>query len=370
MVTVLAQTPPQIDFATLDLLPYGVIVVNEAGTIVYYNAREEQIAGRERAAVLGRNFFTEVAPCTQVREFHGRFRETLGRIGGNANFHFRFPFPDNPREVEISLTSFENKGERLCLISVGDVTEREIVREQIIRAERLRELGEVAAGVAHNFNNVLTSMLGNLELLQRHVAGEKAQRLVGNVLTASRDAAQMVKRIQDNTRQQPHAAADLSALQLNDLLQDSLAFSESYLANMQSERGTRIDIELALAAQLPLLWGNAGTLREVFVNLLRNAIDAIERAGRITVRTHVEGAYCVAEISDTGMGMSAEVLQKIFRPLFTTKGIHGTGLGLATCYAIVRQHNGDIRVRSVAGQGTTFSVWLPLQPQTTSVTPA
>ncbi|MFH4324797.1 PAS domain-containing protein, partial [Acinetobacter baumannii] len=89
------------------------------GKILYYNAREEQIAGRRKENVIGRNFFTEVAPCTQVRDFYGRFQEAMNRPGWTVNFQFRFPFPDNPREVEIALTSFENKGDRLCLISVN-----------------------------------------------------------------------------------------------------------------------------------------------------------------------------------------------------------------------------------------------------------
>src|SRR5919198_5488368 len=94
---------PEIDFATLDLLPYGIIVVDERGEIIYYNAREEEIAGRRREKIIGKNFFTEVAPCTRVREFYGRFQETMRRSGLVANFHFRFPFPERPREVEISL---------------------------------------------------------------------------------------------------------------------------------------------------------------------------------------------------------------------------------------------------------------------------
>jgi photoactive yellow protein len=161
----LPQDAPQIDFATLDLLPYGIIVVNGEGTILYYNAREEQIACRKKEEVIGKNFFTEVAPCTQVQEFYGRFRETIRSEGAVASFQFRFPFPERPREVEISLASFENSGALLCLISVSDVTEEKSLREHLIRAERLREVGEVAAGVAHNFNNLLTVVRGNAELM-------------------------------------------------------------------------------------------------------------------------------------------------------------------------------------------------------------
>ena len=124
-----SQDAPEMDFATLDLLPYGIIVVDEEGRILYYNAREEEIANRRREDVKGKNFFTQVAPCTQVQEFYGRFKETMHRVGLVADFHFHFPFPERPREVEITLTSFQKDGSNLCLISVSDVTEKDVLRE-------------------------------------------------------------------------------------------------------------------------------------------------------------------------------------------------------------------------------------------------
>ncbi len=99
------QDTPKLDFATLDLLPYGIIVVNAQGMVLYYNAREEEIAKRRSEDVTGKNFFTEIAPCAQIQEFYGRFRETMQNEGGVANFRFKFPFPERPRDVEISLAS-------------------------------------------------------------------------------------------------------------------------------------------------------------------------------------------------------------------------------------------------------------------------
>lgn len=355
----LAQDAPQIDFVTLDLLPYGVIVVNQGGTVIFYNAREEQIAGRQKSDVIGKNFFTEVAPCTQVGEFYGRFSETMESVGGIANFHFRFPFPDRPREVEISLTSFENKGDLLCMISVSDVTEQELIREQLVRSDRLREVGEAAAGVAHNFNNILTVIRGNAELLQMNVKDEKAQRFVATIMRASDDAAQMIKRIRESAQQQPDETVLSQSVELNGIIKDSLVFTEDYLRMAGDERGVRVRVETELAKDALMVRANAGALREVFVNLVRNAIDAIEGEGSVRLTTRVEGNRNFVEISDTGAGMSAEVQGKLFRPLFTTKGERGTGLGLSTCYAILRRHNGDIKVSSAEGVGTTFVVSLP-----------
>ena len=355
------QDVPEIDFATLDLLPYGIIVVDEEGRILYYNAREEEIANRRRENVLGKNFFSEIAPCTQVREFYGRFSETMQRAGLVADFHFHFPFPGRPREVEITLTSFQKDGSNLCLISVSDVTEKDMMRDYLLRAARLQEVGQVAAGVAHNFKNLLTVIRGNAELLLMHLMNDAfARQRVEQILKASDDGEQMVGRIQESTRQYPEAAAALVPLQINELVKDSIAFTEDYAKASQDERNARVKFKTELAEGLPPVRASAGELREVFVNLLRNAVDAIEGEGQVTARTRaLDGRSVVAEVSDTGTGMSVEVREKLFRPLFTTKGERGTGLGLATCYAILRRHGGDIDVKSAPGEGTTFTVRLP-----------
>jgi photoactive yellow protein len=356
-----SQDIPDIDFATLDLLPYGIIVVDEEGIILYYNAREEEIANRQREDVLGKNFFSEVAPCTQVQEFYGRFKETMHRAGLVAEFHFNFPFPGRPREVEITLTSFQKEGSNLCLISVSDVTEKDVLREHLKRGARLREVGEVAAGVAHNFNNLLTVIRGNAELLLLHLKDDAfARGRAEKILKASEDGEQMIARIRESARHYPETPAALTTLRLNELVKDSIAFTEDYAKASQDERGARVHFKTELADNLPPVFATASELREVLVNLLRNAVDAIEGAGQITARTRAADGRNVIEVSDTGTGMSAEVQEKLFRPLFTTKGERGTGLGLATCYAILRRHGGDIAVKSAPGEGTTFTITLPV----------
>lgn len=358
------QTITAVDFATLDLLPYGIIVTDEDGKVLYYNAREEQIACRQREDVIGKNFFTEVAPCAQVREFYGRFRHTMHTEGSVANFHFTFPFPKRPREVEISLTSFENRGALLCMISVADVTEQNALRERLLHAERLGELGEVAAGVAHNFGNLLMVMRSNAELISLTNEDPETLRRAERIMKASDDGAEMVRRIRESARQQPETSLAQTPVNLNSIIKDSIAFTEAYAQAARKERGAGTVFRTELAKNLPPVRASAHEMREVFVNLLRNAVDAIEGSGEVVVRSKAVGRgnrrRAVVEVSDTGTGMSAEVMKKLFRPLFTTKGERGTGLGLATCYAIVRRHHGDLEVSSVEGKGTTFTLRLPV----------
>ncbi|MBA2731661.1 MAG: PAS domain-containing protein, partial [Acidobacteria bacterium] len=257
-----SQNTPNVDFATLDLLPYGIIVVDEEGKILYYNAREEEIANRQREDVLGKNFFSEIAPCTQVQEFYGRFKETMHRAGLVADFHFRFPFPERPREVEITLTSFQKDGSNLCLISVSDVTEKDVLREQLMRGARLQEVGEVAAGVAHNFNNLLTVIRGNAELLVMHLTEDAyAKKRAEKILKASDDGEQMIKRISESARHYPETPVAMNAVQLNELVKDSIAFTEDYAKASQDEREARVKFKTELADDLPLVRASASELR-------------------------------------------------------------------------------------------------------------
>ncbi|HXI13207.1 MAG TPA: ATP-binding protein [Thermoanaerobaculia bacterium] len=349
-----------IDFATLELLPYGIIVLDGDGTILYYNAREEQITTRRREDVLGRNFFTEVAPCTKVATFYGQFRDTMASEGTTAEFKFTFPFPDRPRDVEIALTGFRYYEQLLCLVSVRDVTEEEDVRDRILTAERFREVGEVASGVAHNFNNILMAIGMWAKLVRRQLGPEApAQRGIDQIIKAVDDATSMVRRIADTTRQTPTAGTTDDCIEINSVVQEAL----DQVTGRIEECQRKITPQGFLDETNPCVRGYGSELREVLVNLLGNAIDATENDGSVSVTTRTVDDQVRVDVTDTGTGMSEETQKKLFRPLFSTKGLAGTGLGLSTSYAIVRRHRGEIRVKSSQGKGSTFSVILPQVPR-------
>ena len=340
---------PTIDFATLDLLPYGIIVLDKSGTVLYYNRREEAIANRDRADVVGRNFFTEVAPCTQLTEFSERFEGTLEAEGLTAEFAFHFPFRPVPRDVQVALTSFRYEGKLLCLVSVRDLTEEQDVRDRIRAGERFSEIGEVAAGVAHNFNNILMAIgLWGQTLARQNAPDSKPGIAARHILNAVADGTRMVERIRQGVRQATSTEM-LAPVDLEATIRSAVA--------LVAER--KVTITEELETPFPQLRGNASELQEVFVNLLGNAIDATRGGGTVSIRARVTGELVCVDVSDTGMGMSEDVQNKLFRPLFTTKS-KGTGLGLSTSYAIVRRHGGEIRVRTAPGSGSTFSVTLPI----------
>lgn len=345
------------DLDTLDLLPYGIIVLDEGGSILFYNAREEQISGRRRAEVIGRNFFTEVAPCTQVREFHGRYPEALRSGAAPISFAFSFPFPGRRREVEITLSGFAHEGRRMGLVAVRDVTQERALREHLERAERLRLAGETAAGVAHNFNNLLVAIQGSAELLLSGETDERTRRLAERIRLAAEDGATLVRRIADTCRQEPPQEHP-PVTAVGDLIDSALALCEAHLL-ATAANGHAPSIARRVPLDLPAVHGSPSELREVLINLLRNAIDACAQGGDISIAVEREGDRIAIAVTDTGVGMDRLVRDRLFTPLFTTKGERGSGFGLASSFAIVRRHRGSIDVASTPGKGSTFTVRLP-----------
>ncbi|HKC64418.1 MAG TPA: ATP-binding protein [Pyrinomonadaceae bacterium] len=161
-------------------------------------------------------------------------------------------------------------------------------------------------------------------------------------------------------RHNSNASVEMSSVQLNELVREAIAFTEDYARASQDERGARVRFQTELAENLSTVLANKSALRKVFINLLRNAIDAMAGEGCITVRTWAEDAQTVAEVSYTDERMSDEVQGELFRTPFITDGEREANQRLAACYAIVRHHGGDIEIRSALNEGTTFTIKLPV----------
>jgi hypothetical protein len=350
-------TSTPVDFTTLDLLPYGVIVVDADGVILFYNRREEQISGLERDHVLGRNFFTEVAPCTAVQDFQGRFRNMMEKGVEYEEFRFVFPFAQGPRTVQISLQPFTKDGGHLCVIFVADLTEREMMLQKILQNQRFNELGSVAAMVAHNFNNLLTVIQMSAEMASRETLPPAVQTQLKRVLGAVSDGAALVSRFRAIAQSGQTQASKV--VDLDGAVATAADFARQYARKMQALDGRKVEL-LVHGCATPLeIMGDAAEIREVVLNLVRNAIDAIPAQGAVRISTLVEGGVAVLEVLDNGTGMTPEVQEHLFTPMFTTKGEQGTGLGLASAHAAIRRHGGSISVQSAPGRGSRFRIEFP-----------
>ncbi|MCF6371009.1 hybrid sensor histidine kinase/response regulator [Rhizobium halophilum] len=246
---------------------------------------------------------------------------------------------------------------------LAEVSQRERAEEQLRQAQKMEAIGQLTGGVAHDFNNLLMAVLGNLELLRKHVAGDvKATRLIDGALQGAQRGASLTQRLLAFARRQDlHVGAvDLAGLvtEMEDLLQHSV--------------GPRITIELAVPERLPPVSADANQVELALLNLAVNARDAMPDGGTIRIElkdtdqpadseTLAPGRYVVLSVIDQGLGMDAQTLQKAIEPFFSTKELgKGTGLGLSMVHGLALQLDGRLTLKSAPGQGTTAELWIPV----------
>lgn len=237
-------------------------------------------------------------------------------------------------------------------------------QDALIRSEKLRAVGELASGVAHNVNNVLAAVLGYAELIKEAEEASPEVKLYARTIErAALDGAEIVRRVQHFARRETDARK--SQFDLSVIVQEAIDLTRPAWLNQAAGRGARIEVVSDLPLGLRAV-GVASEIREVLVNLIRNAADAMPGGGTLTVRGFSEGKEAVVSIADTGVGMDTGLSKRIFEPFFTTKqqGM-GTGLGLSVAWGIIARHNGRIEVESAPGQGSTFQVRLPLAGEET-----
>ena len=229
--------------------------------------------------------------------------------------------------------------------------------QRIIRTERLRALGEMAGGVAHDFNNVLAVVVGRAQLLQRQIDAPELLRQLKIIEHVAQDGAQTVRRIQEFARMR--RTRPWQQVDVTEVVREVVEATRPRWSDHAQARGVAYEMHLDLAPVAPVT-GDPAELRETFLNLLFNALDAMPQGGSLTFSTRVEGDRVVCVVADTGVGMSETVRQRCFEPFFTTKAEHGTGLGLSIAYGIVTRHGGEIEVWSRPGEGSRFTVRLPV----------
>ncbi|PYN84659.1 MAG: hypothetical protein DMD89_38780, partial [Candidatus Rokuibacteriota bacterium] len=229
-------------------------------------------------------------------------------------------------------------------------------QQRVVQGERLRALGEMAGGVAHDFNNVLAIVVGRAEVLLNETEDAELQRQLNVIIKVALDAAQTVKRIQEFTRMR--RARPFQPVDLATIISEVVEVTRSRWKDDAQARGLQYEV-VAELRPTPIVAGDPAELREALTNIVFNALDAMPEGGRVTLSTDVEGTHVLCRVSDTGIGMAEDVRQRIFDPFFTTKGERGTGLGLSVVYGIVTRHNAELDVQSQLGQGTTFIIKFP-----------
>ncbi len=243
------------------------------------------------------------------------------------------------------------------------LVELKATQRHMMQQERLRAFGEMAGGVAHDFNNTLMSIIGYTDLLLADTSMMDDRELLTEYLrtinTAGRDASHVVGRLREFYR--PREEGDVfTPIELNKLVEQIVRITQPKWKDQALAAGCSIQVQLDLA-KVPRIMGNEAELREVLTNLIFNAVDAMPQGGAITLYSETRGEDAVLEVRDTGMGMTEEVRARCIEPFFTTKGENGTGLGLAQVFGIIRRHDGAIEIESEVGKGTTMRLRFPGQ---------
>ena len=340
---------------TFDAMSDAVFLVDLERRIVRCNKTMTELLGKS---------FSEITHCTCSELIHG----TSEPIEGCPFVHMQ---ETRRREVTILPMDdrwfnhivdplLDNAGNLIGAIHImSDITERVQMEQQLIQTERLRALGEMAAGIAHNFNNILVGVLGYAELIPYEVDNpETVIAYARTIVESAQKAAQVIQNIQGFTRMKPGEGYDW--MDLKEIVEQSMLLSRLKWKDEPGKHGHRVTMETVFG-EIPRIKGNAGEFSDVVVNLIFNAVEAMPSGGTITIRTEQQDGYVHLVVSDTGIGMDEETKKRIFEPLYTTKGYEiGRGLGLSSVYATVQRHGGHIEVESTLYQGTTFTIALPI----------
>ncbi len=231
-------------------------------------------------------------------------------------------------------------------------------QERMVQMEKMRALVELASGVVHDVRNALSPVLMTSELLLEEATDPEWQEALRTIHRSGQDAVAIVNRLRLFSKQASEQEI-LLPVNLNELVTDTVTMTHPKWYHEPRRRGVEVKMRTALVSDLPPVLGNPTELREVLVNLIFNAVEAMPDGGTITIRTWREGNQACLAVQDTGLGMDEEVKRRAFEPFFTTKGEQGTGMGLSICYGIITRHQGSIEVQSEPGKGTAFLIRLP-----------
>jgi PAS domain S-box-containing protein len=349
----------------------GIVVTDEKGIIISVNTAIEQMCSFRKEELIGKHTSELVIEDKDVRKkilmkiaelFEKGYTtyETIHKKKGGSTITV---------ECNTSVIKDINGNSVAGVSIIRDITERKEIEQKLLQSEKLKSLGELSGGVAHDFNNVLAAILGRVQLLKMQFkppSGKQEKRksmldLIKSldvIERASLDGAETVRRIQEFSRKRADDKG-FTKIDINELVDNALEFTRTKWKDDAESKGVKINIEKELSA-LPTTSGSASELREVFTNLINNAVDAMPKGGSIKIKTFKENNHISIKVEDTGVGISESVRNRIFDPFFTTKGVQSTGLGMSVSYGIINRHGGTIRVDSVEGKGTTFTITIPI----------
>ncbi len=349
--------------------PFGIATLDSEGRIASCNMAFMRMVldGRPAGDALAVDALCRTAEADERRQIANGLAEVLSGRGNVAPIEITAgDQKQHTRRVYLAPLAAV-AGQEAAALYVIDATEQKALEARFAQAQKMEAVGKLAGGIAHDFNNVLTAIIGFSDLLlQTHRPSDPAYKDIRNIQSAANRAAGLVANLLGFSRKQTQ---QVSVLDVGELVSEMLP-------TLKTSVGEKVVIKTQADRDLWAVRADQSQIYNVILNLSVNARDAMPDGGRLTIQTRNiserdsqkladtagfhAGEYVLIEVSDTGTGMSADVMEKIFEPFFTTKGIgKGTGLGLASVYGIIKQSGGFIQPESEIGRGTKFKVYLP-----------
>lgn len=352
--------------------PFGIVLTDSSGRFEYVNPKFMEMFGYNLHDVPdGKTWFRKAYPDHEYRKNVIKtwltdlesFKQK-SKAGERPNYTFTVTCKDGSKKTINFIPVFLPNGGHL--LTCEDITERLYLESQLRQAQKTEAIGTLAGGIAHDFNNILTALMGYATLIKIKLkTTDPLITYADQILTASQKAADLIKNLLAFSRKQP---LNLTYIDVNNIIKST----EKLLKRLLTED---IELKTKLTKDNTVIMADQSQIDQILFNLASNARDAMPNGGRLTIETDIvnldkeyiekygfgkPGRYVMIKVTDTGSGMDKDTLDKIFDPFFTTKEVgKGTGLGLATVYGIVKQHNGFINVDSVLNVGTTFHIYLP-----------
>jgi two-component system, cell cycle sensor histidine kinase and response regulator CckA len=351
----------------LDIVEQAVIATDLSGMITYWNRYAEVLYGWSAVEVIGANIQDITVPQSAQADGAAIIEQLRAGLRWSGEFTVRRRDGTTFPALVIDYPISDESGELVGLVGVSvDLSDRKRLEAQLLHAQRMESVGRLAGGVAHDFNNLLTAIVGCTELVE-------------SALAPGHPALEDLRTLQNVAERAGHLTRQLLAFARKQMMEPVILCPSDLVAGLSPifRRLVSEEIELVILpnSEAGVVRADPVQIEQVLVNLVVNARDAMPHGGKLTIETadisfepihsdrHIDaraGDYVLISVSDTGVGMSAEVQAHAFDPFFTTKEIgKGTGLGLSTCYGIVKQHGGHLWLYSEEGHGTTFKIYLP-----------
>jgi two-component system cell cycle sensor histidine kinase/response regulator CckA len=341
--------------------PVTVIITDAKGNIEYANPKFSQLTGYSIEETIGKRPRILMSDRTSP-ETHRKLWKTIA--SGNE---WRGEFCDRKQNgvqywVSASISPIKNDKNVITnfIVIKDDITERKKMEEALLQSEKLKSIGTITSGVAHEFNNILAVISGKIQLLEMDYEDNKVLTdELRSIMKATDDGEEITSNMLKFTFTE-NESKEFESLGINDVINQSINFTMPKWKNQSQAKGINYHLDTEGMNSESSILCNPTEIREVFINIIYNALDAMPNGGKLSFRTWNNDDTVYISISDIGEGMTPEVKKRVFDPFFTTKLAIGTGLGMSTAYGIITRHDGEIAVQSERGIGTTFTLQFPI----------